>query len=97
MRATESTTITVHMLMWHAERIRDQFKRLDIGRILDVATQEAKRKDKQQEPDPAKVPVTVELTLKQVRTILAELWPLTGAPADRECYEVVKKAIDGID
>jgi hypothetical protein len=58
---------------------------------------EAYRKNvqaKEKGPDEALIPVTVELTLQQAKTILAKLRPYLGFPTDGAIYSLVKTAIE---
>ena len=98
MKQAEQETITLNLLMVQATRIEDEFGRIgDIASALrsvinDALGKEAQAKEKA--PDDALIPVRVELTLKQARTILAKFKRWIDAPADRDIYVLVKSAID---
>lgn len=97
MKATEAA-ITIDLQMWHVERIWTEFRNdagnREISRIFEGAREAAYRKDKQQAPDPAKIPVTVKLTPKQARIVLAAFRPFAGFPSDGEVYMLLKKAFN---
>jgi hypothetical protein len=95
----EQTMVVVNLKVHQVARIEDAFGRIgDIASALRNVREEALAKDAQQKqkaPDNVMIPVKVELTLKQARTILDKFHPWIDAPSDRVIYMLVKNAIDG--
>lgn len=98
MKQTEQATVTVKFEMWHAQRIETQFRNniheRDIAHLFQYAIQDGFQKHKQTASDEAKIPVTIQLTLKQARTIVADFKLYAGFPSDGEVYLRVKNAIE---
>jgi hypothetical protein len=87
--------------MVQATRIEDEFGRMgDIASALRNVINEAHRKNaqaKDKAPDDALIPVSIQLTLKQTRTILNKFRPSIAAPSDRDIYVLVKNAMDAAE
>jgi hypothetical protein len=77
----------------HAERIWTEFRYQEIGNIFEAAIFAAEGKDNKQTPDRVKIPMRVEVSLNNARTILARFNQIKAAPADRAVYERVKKGL----
>jgi hypothetical protein len=101
MKATDKATVVLDLKMVQAERIWTEFrtdpKNRDIAGIFEAARDAAYRQDKGKAPDPALIPLQVEVTVKQARTILAAFKPYAGFPSDGDVYTLVQKALSESD
>jgi hypothetical protein len=103
MKQTEQATMTLKLLLVQATRIETEFGNMgDIAKAMRRVVNEALRKDAQatvaeKAKDDALIPVTVDVTLRQAREILTyfgRALKLLNAPADRDIYVLVSKAIN---
>jgi glutamine synthetase adenylyltransferase len=98
VKQAEQTTVVLNLKMVQAMRIETEFvKAGDIAKAMRNAIDAAYRKEAQareKAPDDALIPLRVEVTLSQARTILNKFRPLIGAPSDRDVYMLLKSAIN---
>jgi hypothetical protein len=92
MKATEMKALILEVELGHAERIWTEFRYQEIGSIFEAAIFAAERYDNKQTPDRTKIPMRVEVSLKNARIILARFNELKAVPSDRSVYERVRKA-----
>ena len=97
MKQIDETTVVMEFKIFQVERIRDPFGRVGtIAAEVDSDVQVARRTKAQatvKAPDDALIPVTVELTMTQARTILKKYAEL-GGPTDHAIYMILKTTLN---